>query len=66
MEGPTSSERAAVIRRDDDRGPVRDGIGVDGEGRHQRICEGERQCRSVGACMFFVQGAHLHIVLTIT
>jgi len=31
MEGSPSSERAAAVRRDNDRDPVRDGIGVDGE-----------------------------------
>lgn len=40
MESPSPSKRAAVVRRDHDRGSVRDGIGVDGEGEHQRVCQG--------------------------
>jgi len=39
MEDASSSERVAVIRRDDDRksAPVRDGIGVDEEWEHHPV-----------------------------
>jgi hypothetical protein len=66
MGDPPSSERAAAARRDNDRGPIRDDIGVDGRREHQKICECECQGRSVGASMLFVQGPHLHLSLTIT
>ena len=36
MECPSSSERATTGRRDDDRDSIRDGVGVDGKGEHQR------------------------------
>ena len=52
MELPSSSKRAAAIRRYNDQDPVRNGIRMDGKGDHQRVCEGERQHRSVGACAF--------------
>ena len=32
MERPPSPESTATVRRDNDHEPVRDGIGVDGEG----------------------------------
>jgi serine/threonine protein kinase len=65
MEGPPPSQSAAAIRRDDDRDSVRDGIGVDDEWKHQPICEGGRQRRSVGACTHLVQGSYFHFALTI-
>ena len=39
MEGPPSSERAAIVWRDDGKASIRDGIGVDGTWEHQRVCE---------------------------
>ena len=56
MEFPSSPERIAVVRRDDDRDSIRNGIGVDGKGEHRPIFEGRYQRRSVGACMFLIQG----------
>ena len=50
-----------TIMRDDDRDSARDGIRVDGQWNHKRVCEGERRCRSVGTCVFSVQGPHLVI-----
>lgn len=38
VEVSPSSERAAVIGGDNDQQPVRDGIGVDDQWKHQRIC----------------------------
>jgi len=35
MEGPQSSERAAVVRCYNDRESVRDGVGADGEWEHK-------------------------------
>ena len=40
VEIPSSSERAATVRRDSDRDPARDGIRVDEKWEHQRVCEG--------------------------
>jgi len=51
MEGSLSSKCATVVRRDDDRHSVRDGIRVDGERYHQRFCEGGQQRRSIETCM---------------
>jgi len=51
VEGPPSSKRAAIVRRDD-RESVRDGVGVDEEWEHQQVCGGERRCGSVGTCAF--------------
>ena len=39
MECPSPSERPATAGRDNDRDPIRDGIGVDGQREHQRVCE---------------------------
>ena len=39
MEDPSSSERIAAVGSDDDQESIRDGIGVDGEGEHQHVCE---------------------------
>ena len=66
VEGPLSSERVAVIRRDDDRYSIRDGIGVDGKREHQSICENKHRRRSVGACMFLVQDPYFHLTFMIT
>ena len=65
MEGPPSSKRVTAIRRDGDRGSIRDGIGLDGKGGCQQVFGGEHKHRSVGACMFFVQGPHLYLSLII-
>ena len=66
MEGPSSSERVAAVRCDDDRESVCDGIGVDGKWEHQPVCEGRCQRGSVGACMFLIQDPYFHLALTIT
>jgi len=55
MEGPSPPERGATARCDDDRESVCDDFGVDGERRHQRICEDGYQRESVETCMFPVR-----------
>ena len=50
MELPSSSERAAPTRRDDDRELVCDGLGVDGKREYQRVPEGGYKGRSTGPC----------------
>jgi len=52
VESAQSSEHTAAVRRDDDRGSARGGIGVDGEGQHHGVCEGGCQRGSVGARAF--------------
>ena len=66
MERPPSSKRTATVRRDGVREPVRDGIGVDGEGEHQRVCQGRSQRGSVGTCMLLVRDSYLRLSLTLT
>ena len=66
MEDPSSSKRTTAVRRDYDRDPVRDGIGMDGKWEHHPVREGKYQCGSAGACTFLVQGSHLRSMLTIT
>ena len=66
MERPPSSKRTATVRRNGIREPVRDGIRVDGEREHQRICEGRSQSGSVGTCMLLVRDSYLRLSLTMT
>ena len=66
MEGPSSSERFTAVGCDNDRNPVRDGIGMDGKWEHHPVREGECQCGSAGACKFLVQGSHVSLMLMIT
>lgn len=37
MEGPQSSKRVITVGSDDGQGPLRDGVGVDGEWEHRRV-----------------------------
>jgi len=52
VEGPPSSECAAVIGCDHDQEYVCDGIGVDEEREHQQVCGGECRCESAETCVF--------------
>ena len=47
VEGSSSSERVAATGRHNDRDPVRDGVGMDDERKHQPICENTPGCESV-------------------
>lgn len=47
MEVSPSSERATAIGGDNDKQPVRDGIGVDGQRKHQRIYRCVQGCQPV-------------------
>jgi len=53
--GPSASKRAAVDRCYDDRGCIRNDIGVDAKREYQGILEGTSGLRSVGTCAFFIQ-----------
>jgi len=48
VESAPASEHLATHRSDDVRNPVRDGIGLDGERKHQRLREGAPGRKSVG------------------
>ena len=54
MGDPSPFKRTPASRCDNVREPVRDGVGVDGEREHQRVCEGAHRYESAGARMFFV------------
>ena len=51
MERSPSSERPAIVRGDDGQESVRDGLGLDGEWKHQGFCEGVYRCEPAGASM---------------
>ena len=65
MEDPPSSKHTATVRCHTVRESIRDGIRVDGEGKHQRVREGGSKRGSVETCMFLVQGPYLRLSLTI-
>ena len=47
MEGSSPSERVTVARNHNDRDPVRDGVGVDGQREHQSIRGETSGCKQV-------------------
>ena len=51
MENPSAPKRAAADRSDDERISVRDDITMDGERKHQRLCEETPRCGPVSAGM---------------
>ena len=53
MEDSLPSERATIVRCDDDKLSVCDGVGMDGEWQHHGIYEVGYQHGSIGTCMFF-------------
>ena len=55
MEDPPASKRATVNRSDDVRCSVRDGIGLDGEWKYQRLCEDKPECKSDRAGELFIE-----------
>ena len=55
MESPPASECAAVNRSDDVRYSVRNGVGLDGEWKYQRLCEGTPGCKSDRAGKMFIE-----------
>ena len=52
VEGSSASQRVAATRGHNVRNPIRDGIGVDDERKHQPICSGTPGCESVRTCTF--------------
>ena len=52
MEVPSASERPAANRCHGVGASVRNGIGLDGERKHQRIHQGESQRQPIPACGF--------------
>ena len=55
MEISSTFERPAADRGDDVRESLRDGIGLDGERKHQRLREGTPECKSNRAGRLFVE-----------
>ena len=55
VENPPASERPTTNRSDDDRDSVRNGLRLDGERKHQQLCEGTPECGPVGAGGPFAQ-----------
>jgi len=53
MESAPASECPAADRSDHVLDPVCDGIGLDGERNHQRLCEGTPGRKPIGAGRFF-------------
>jgi hypothetical protein len=47
VENPPSSERVAAARSDNVRDQVRDGVGLDAQRQHQRVCEEAFGCKPV-------------------
>jgi len=55
VENPPASERPATDRSDDVRGSVRNDLRLDGERKHQQLCEGTSECKPVGAGGNFIR-----------
>ena len=55
MEDPPAPERPTADRSDGVREPVRNGIGLDGKRKHQRVREGAPGCQPVGTGRLCVQ-----------
>jgi len=55
MESLPASECLAADRRVNVRDSIRDDIRLDGEWKHQRLCEGASRCEPVGTGKLFVQ-----------
>ena len=53
LENLPTSERPAADRSDDVRESVRNGVGLDGKRKHQRLREGTPGCRPVGTGRLF-------------
>ena len=47
VENPSPSERVTTAGSDDGREPFRNGIGMDGKRKHQRVCQGAQGRESV-------------------
>ena len=59
MENPSASECATVNRSDNVRDSVCNGIGPDGERKHQRLREGTPGCQPGGTGGLFILGLSL-------
>jgi len=66
MEIPSPSERPAINRGNNVRGPVRDDIRLDGEWKHQRLRWETSRCRPARACRFSIQNVATLTLVTIT
>jgi len=55
VESPPSPECPAADRRDYVRDPVRNGVGLDVQWKHQRFREGTSGCGPVGAGKVFMR-----------
>ena len=66
LESPSSSERVAAARGDNNGESVRHGVRVDEEWEYQLFCGGTPGCESVRSGKFFVQPPDVLGLLTIT
>jgi hypothetical protein len=66
MENSSAPKCAVADRSDDDREPVRNGIGVDGAWKHQRLREGTSGSRPTRAREFPIQSLAVLVSFTIT
>jgi len=55
MENPPTPQCPVADRSDDVGESVRNDIGLDGEWKHQRLCEGTPGCKPIGTGKFSVQ-----------
>jgi len=65
MEISSASEHPATNRSNDDRGPVRDGIRLDGEWKHQRLRRETPRRGPARACRFSIQNVTALTLVTI-
>ena len=59
MESPPSSERVAVVGGDNEQRPVRDGVRMDDQREHQRVCQEAHGYKSSRTCKFLASIAGL-------
>jgi len=64
VESPSTSERVAADRRDNDRDLLRHDIGLDVERKHQQLCQGPSARGPAQACRFSIRSPAVAILLT--
>ena len=65
MESPSTSERVAADRRDNDRDLLRHDIGLDVERKHQQLCQCPPARGPAQACRFLTESPAVAISLTV-
>jgi len=66
MERTSPSECTLAIRGGNDQHSARDGIGMDGEWYHQRVCEGTSSCGQIRARKFLLESLHSNLLITVS